>query len=157
MASYKILVKHKEEFFDAESERIKKDILISGIKNIISVKIAQIYEISGDISFQEIKEISKDLLVDPLTQLLFINFSLENESGKLAVEVYYKGGVTDSVAETIKIGIDDMNIKKELFVRTGKRYSLEGDLSKEEVKKIAEGILSNTVVQAYNIISGNVS
>ena len=149
MANYRILVKYKNDIFDAEAERIKKDIFNLGIKKSVSVKIAQIYEISSKISFDEIRGICNNLFVDFLIQQLFINFDpSENNS---SVDVYYKTGVTDSVAETIKLGINDMGIKEFFSIRTGKKYYLGNNLSKQELKKIARKVLSNTVIQEYKI------
>mgnify|MGYP001558833125 CR=1 FL=1 len=153
MAEYKILVKYKNGIFDADAERIKKDIFSLGIKKNVSVKIAHLYEISSEIGFDKIKNICNNLLVDFLIQQLFINFDLsENNS---AVEVYYKIGVTDTVAETVSIGINDIGIKRTFSIRTGKKYYLGNNLSRQEIKKIAEKILCNTVVQKYEIIDGN--
>ena len=72
-----------------------------------------------------------------------------------AVEVYYKIGGTDTVAETVSIGINDIGIKRTFSIRTGKKYYLGNNLSRQEIKKIAEKILCNTVVQKYEIIDGN--
>jgi len=154
VAKYNVLVKYKNGIFDAEAERIKKDIFdlginVSDIKKTISVKIAHLYEISSEVNSDKIKNICNNLLVDSIIQQLFINSdSSENNS---TVEVYYKTGVTDSVAETIKIGIDDMGFKDFFKIRTGKKYYFSGSLSKQELKKIAEKVLSNTVVQEYKI------
>ncbi|OGS45476.1 MAG: hypothetical protein A2539_05065 [Elusimicrobia bacterium RIFOXYD2_FULL_34_15] len=149
MSNYKILIEHKDNALDAESKGTLKDIIDLGLKTVKSIKVSQIYEISGDISLHEIEEISNDLLVDPITQKITIN-SDSKESG-IAIEVYYKSGVTDAVADTVHIGIKDMNIDKDVKVRTGKRYFLKGKLSSTNVKNIAEKILSNTVVQEYVI------
>lgn len=150
MANYQVLVKYKNGIFDAESERIKKDTITLGINGIVSIKTSYIYEISGNISFQLIKRICKDLLVDPVTQMVFINF-FDVDTG-YGIEIYYKKGVTDSVADTLKIGIADMGIKKELSIRTGRRYFLAGRLSPKDIIQIAEKVLSNPVVQEYRII-----
>lgn len=150
MADYKILVKHKDEFFDAEAEGIRKDISDFGIKGISSVEVAHLYNISGDISRKEVGKICRELLSDPLTQSVYINNgSQKNNTGR--IEVNYKDGVTDAVADTVKIGIADMGVKKKLSIRTGKKYFLKGNLSKKEMKGIAEKILSNAVVQEYKI------
>lgn len=153
MAEYKILVKYKNGIFDADAERIKKDIFSLGIKKNVSVKIAHLYEISSEIGFDKIKNICNNLFVDFLTQQLFINF--DPSENNFAVEIYYKVGVTDSVAETVKIGINDMGIKGSFSIRTGKKYYLGNKLSKQKLKKIAEKILSNTVIQEYRITDGN--
>ncbi|MFH1541070.1 MAG: phosphoribosylformylglycinamidine synthase subunit PurS [Elusimicrobiota bacterium] len=153
VSEYKILIKYKDNIFDAEGEKIKKDILNLGFEGISSIKTAQMYKITGDISFEEVKDISENLLLDPITQLLFINS--ESKHNGCMVEVFYKYGVTDSVAETVNLGIKDINIKKNLDIKTGKKYFLQGKIQENKIKIIIEKSIVNTLIQEYRIIYGS--
>lgn len=153
VADFKIFIKHKEELQDAESIKIKKEIIDFGLKKITNVVVYQIYEIAGDISNEEIQKISQELLVDPVAQNFYINATQEHQGWE--VEIYYKQGVTDAVADTVKIGMEDMNLKKDISIKTGKKYFIEGELTLEDVKKISLKILSNPLVQEYSIINAN--
>lgn len=150
MNKYTILAKYKNDVFDADAEKIKRDIFDLGIKKTIFVQIAHLYEVSSGINSDKIKNICDNLLIDPLIQQPFIDADPSKNCS--TVEVYYKTGVTDSVAETIKIGINDIGIKEPVSVRTGKKYYFGGSLSKQELKKISEKVLSNTVIQDYKIV-----
>ncbi len=153
MADYKIFIKHKEELQDAESIKIKKEIIDFGLKKVENIVVYQIYEISGALSNEEIQKISQELLVDPVAQNFFINSTQEHQGWE--VEIYYKQGVTDAVADTVKIGMEDMNLKKDVMIKTGKKYFIEGELTLADVKKISLKILSNPLVQEYSIINAN--
>lgn len=67
-----------------------------------------------------------------------------------AVEVSYKQGVTDAVADTVKKGINDLGIKKVSYVRTVQKYIIDGNLSKEEIEKICKDLLANPVIQNFS-------
>ncbi|MCM8778068.1 MAG: phosphoribosylformylglycinamidine synthase subunit PurS, partial [Candidatus Omnitrophica bacterium] len=70
----------------------------------------------------------------------------------IVVDVFYKKGVTDAVAETVDIAVKDAGIKKDVKISTGKRYYIKGDLTKKEIELICEKVLANRLVQDYVII-----
>ncbi|MDD5066805.1 MAG: phosphoribosylformylglycinamidine synthase subunit PurS [bacterium] len=150
MTEYKVFIRHKDEITDAESEKIRKDIRDLGIRGIREITVYQMYKISGDISSSGIEKICRELLVDTIAQVYYIG-QLPGHQG-FSIEVDYKKGVTDSVADTVFLGITDMNMKADLKIKTGKKFILEGDLIDEQVKRISEKILANTMIQEYNII-----
>ena len=149
MAEYKIIIKNKEHIFDSEGDKVKKSVTDLGIKKNVSVRAAHIYEISGNISAEKINRICGEMLVDPVAQEFAVNGKRVDK--EKSVEVYYKDGVTDTVSETVQIGIRDIGIDSPLSVKTGKKYLFAGDVSKTELKIIAENILSNEVVQRHKV------
>ena len=159
---------------DREGEAIKNDIQDLGIKKVKRVKTAQIYLIEGKISQSQTRTICQDLLIDPLIQEYQTTKSLRAiakqsheiatssalKSGLLAmtskfnpwiVEVWFKKGVTDTVAESAAKGIRDMGIKGVKNVRTGKKHLLFGSLSPKEVEIICQRLLANSIIQNYSV------
>lgn len=134
---------------------VMKNIKETGIAGVKDVITAELYCFEGDISLEEMKEIAEEVLLDRVIQKYFIR-EKEDVSGKqgynFVVDVFYKKGVTDAVAETVSIAIKDAGIKKDLRISTGKRYYIKGDLTKAEIKLICEKVLSNCLVQDYFII-----
>lgn len=153
MKKYTVYVRHRAKIFNAQEIAVKRDIEELLQKKISTLRIANVYEISGMISRKKIKEIANRLLLDSLTQVVSINRQPFKTTG-LVVEVFYKDGVTDSVGEIVQLGITDLGIDKVKSVRTGKVYFLKGEVSVGEVKKIAEKVLANTVIQNYFITNG---
>ena len=140
---------------DSEGEGIKNDIQDLGIKKVKRVKTAQIYLIEGKISQSQKKAICQDLLIDPLIQKYHIktqHSTLNTQHSKCwIVEVWFKKGVTDTVAESAAKGIRDMGIKGVKSVKTGRKYLVFGSLSSEEIETISQRLLANKVIENYSI------
>ena len=76
---------------------------------------------------------------------------LENNS----IEVWYKSGVTDTVSQSVIKAIKDLGIMEELAVKTGKKFCFEGKKTDtNKLKKIATGLLANTLIQEYLVKGG---
>jgi len=74
-----------------------------------------------------------------------------NDEQVFIVQVWYKKGVTDAVADTVKKGALDIGIKGIDSAKTGYEYTITGDISCENIEKICKGLLANKVVQEYVI------
>ncbi|MDP3791875.1 MAG: phosphoribosylformylglycinamidine synthase subunit PurL [Candidatus Omnitrophota bacterium] len=145
---YRVEVREKDGFYDAVGESVKKDILDLGFKNKVEeVKFVYVYLLEGDINEIDIKKISEELLIDPVTQEYSFNGSVCNEKEFKAVEVAYNPGVMDPVEESAKKAIQDLGIKGVREVRTAKKYLIKGKLSESQIRSIAEKLLYNKVIQ----------
>ena len=65
------------------------------------------------------------------------------------VDVFFHAGVTDTLAESVLIGARMLAISTLEHVETGKRYLLDGRLSVNDARTIAESLLYNPVIQHY--------
>ena len=107
-----------------------------------------VFLLEGDISRDEIKRISDELLVDPIVeQYSFdLKFPLQS-SAHHVVEIAYNPGVMDPVeASTIK-GIRDLGVKGISAVRTARQYHLYGKLSAKQLDSITARVLMNKLIQ----------
>lgn len=66
------------------------------------------------------------------------------------VEVAFRPGVTDVAAREAQRGMVEIGLPA-CEVATGVRYELEGDLSTDDLRKLAQQLLCNTTVQHYAI------
>ena len=158
---YLIEVSYKPGFFDALGNTAKKDIKDLGIPGVSKVKSAQLYHIEGEIKEKELKFLCEELLSDPITQQYKISISSDGRwKTRLAarqakdehiftVQVWYKKGVTDAVADTVKKGTIDLGIQGMNTVKTGYEYTIIGNVSSEQIERICRGLLANKVVQEY--------
>jgi phosphoribosylformylglycinamidine (FGAM) synthase PurS component len=141
----RIIIKNKNEFKDSFGDSVKKSIIEDLEIKVKSVKTADVYEIKGIITPEEIAEI----LVDPVLQ----DFSAENlgKTGKEAIEIEigFLDGVTDNVGETVRQSVKKI-FNKDVFVKTSKLYFIEG-VDKDNVKKICDNILFNKLIQYCRI------
>jgi phosphoribosylformylglycinamidine synthase len=59
--------------------------------------------------------------------------------------------VTDTVAGSVMKAVKDLGIDRELKVKTGQKYVFEGDINLKTVRRIADKLLANPMVQEYRI------
>ncbi len=145
---YRVEVKEKDGFYDAVGESVKKDISDVGLKNRVKkVRFVYVYLVEGDINEADIKKISEELLIDPVTQEYSFKGSVCDEKEFSVVEVAYNPGVMDPVEESAKKAIQDIGIKGVKEVRTAKKYLIKGSFSAKEIQSIAEKVLYNRVIQ----------
>ena len=150
---WRVEVKEKDGFYDAAGESVKKDIIDLGFKNKVKeVKFIYVYLIEGNINETQLKKISEELLIDPVTQEYAYKRAIFDEKESKVVEVAYNPGVMDPVEDSAKKAIRDLGIESVTAVKTTKRYLIKGKLSKVEIHSIAEKILYNKVIQ--HIVKG---
>jgi phosphoribosylformylglycinamidine synthase len=153
---YKIIVHHKKQFRDRHGEHVRQDIVDSGItKAVPAVRFAQLYRIEGEITREEVSRIAAELLIDPVTESCeLLQMDGAQPGGKKAgrgIEVWLRHGVTDTVAGSVVKAVKDLGIDKELTVKTGQHYLFKGNISLNTVRRIADKLLVNSMVQEYLI------
>jgi phosphoribosylformylglycinamidine synthase len=96
--------------------------------------------------------IASELLSDRITECYRVNSKSAFRKYKFPIiEVLYKKGVTDTVAESIVKAIRDLGITKHVKINTGHKYCIHGNVSRTVLDKIASKLLANTLVQEYKI------
>lgn len=140
----------KDKFKDVFGEETKKNIEELGIKNVKKVRVANLYKIFSDTDKDRIKEVGKKLFVDVISEDFKV-YRFRRKKNIWTVEVWLKEGVSDPVGETARKTIIESGILKNVSVRTGKKYYIEGNIKKEIVRTICEKILANTLIHDYVI------
>ena len=150
---WRVFVKHKPGFTDHRGESIKKEWQHAGYKNVTKVLAGQAYEISGGLTELEVRRLADKLLTDPITQQAVLA-----PEGKVKVpadvrwaEVWPKTGVSDPVAETVRLGARDLNLSMDK-VRSGAVYEFYGKPLPKDVKAFCEGHLMNSLVQQVEVL-----
>ena len=147
-------ISYKPDVFDAVGHILKQDIADLGIKGVEEVRTGQIYWLEGDLPEEEARRICEELLADPITQtykLYPADKPPERVPGAWTVEVRYKPGVTDSVGDSVVKGARDMGINSLKRARSGQKYVIRGNLSREQVETICRRLLYNEVIQDYEL------
>ncbi len=147
---YKIEIRDKAGIFDAVGSGARKDILDLGIKGVREVRFIQIYIIEGNASYDEVRKICEELLVDRISQDYSINEQTSertNGQNEFVIEVAYNPGVMDPVEDSVLKGICDLGIEQEISVKTAKKYLIKGKLSGAQLKTISEKLLYNKLIQ----------
>ena len=145
---WRVEVKEKNGFYDAVGESVKKDIIDLGFRSRIKeVKFVYVYLLEGNINESEIRKISEELLIDPITQEYAYKSTVCDEKKFKIVEVAYNPGVMDPVEDSAKKAINDLGINGVHTIKTAKKYLLKGRLTPDEIHSIAEKVLYNKVIQ----------
>jgi len=145
---WKIEVERQEEFFDARGEGIKKDIIDLGISSVDRVRVIDVYLIEGSLNKKAVDQVCKYLLSDDIVQVYSFKEPLVKETaGVHLIEVAYNPGVMDPVEQSTKKAVADMEISGVESVCTARKYVIYGNVSKEEIHKIADKLLCNKTVQ----------
>lgn len=150
---YHIEVGYKDGILDAHGESVHKDISDLGVHSVNKVKSLQTYSLETNLPLSDMQILSERLLIDPITQQYTINTPLKPQGQKhFIIEVSFKKGVTDAVADTVVTGMKDLGLPNDgVTVHTGTKYILFGHLSKQQAETIAAKLLANTIVQDYKI------
>lgn len=148
---YEIEIMTKKSFANVRGEDLFSEIKGLGIKGITGSEYSALYKIEG-INSSEAKKIASELLSDKITESYVVRKdSEESKSDASIIEVWYRKGVTDTVAESIVKAVKDLGIKNDVNVKTGHKYYIYGKMSKAMLEKIATGLLANTLIQEYKI------
>jgi phosphoribosylformylglycinamidine synthase subunit PurS len=127
------------------------DIADLAIRTVEKTEIGEIYLIRGNTSPAGLKRVSRELLVDAITQQAYSG-RRRKPANTVAVEVWFKEGVTDTVGETALKGIKDLGLKGTRRILTGRRYFLTGrNITAHQAEAIAGRLLANEVIQTFQI------
>lgn len=158
---WKIEICGKSDAPDIVGGGILEDIADLGIAGVTSVRTVQIYWIEGNIDSQAVERICSNLLADPVTQHYIygeIKDDLPSQgvrsalfTNTWAIEIRFKSGVTDAVADSVLKGIRDANIMGVQAAQTGEKYWIQGSLDRAQLEIIAQRLLANEVIQTFEI------
>jgi phosphoribosylformylglycinamidine (FGAM) synthase PurS component len=144
-------VRYNKDAVDPLGEGAKSDIADLDVPELRSVRTICTYMIEGDVSEDDLRRTSLELLSDRLVQ----NYSysdtpekLVDTSGVWFVEVKNKPGVTDAVGDSTLSGMGVLGVSAD-SVKTGTIYLIEGELSEEHLETICRKCLANPIIQEY--------
>jgi len=149
----------KPPFRDRLGQALTGQIADLGIETISRVHTAQLYFIQADWTDAQVERCCLELLIDPLVQ----EYSYWASDGTMprpviaptgdahVVEVIFKPGVTDNLANDMLAGLRPLGLSDGTQVRTGQRFVLSGSLSGEDLENIARRVLCNPLIQTYTL------
>ncbi|MEM9345331.1 MAG: AIR synthase-related protein [Planctomycetota bacterium] len=110
---------------------------------------AKVFLIEAPLSDDQANAIASELLADPVIQTAALGTSGLADGARL-VEVHYKPGVMDPVAESTRDAIGEMFPEidpAQVYVATGERYDIVGESDDAKLTRFAETALGNPVIQ----------
>lgn len=121
-----------------------------GIASVCSVRYSKIFtiDLSDSCERDTVSRIASDLLTDPVTEqcdILHPDVISLLEADAVAIEVHFRPGVMDNVANSAMLALREMGIKTH-SVRTARRFVLSPSPSAEELRRIPR-LLGNDCVE----------
>ncbi|MDO8724826.1 MAG: phosphoribosylformylglycinamidine synthase subunit PurL [Candidatus Methanoperedens sp.] len=147
----RIEVGFKNGMRDALGESIKKRIREDLSIHVDSVRTIEIYTFDAALSNGQVKLLGEKLFADPIIQV-FSDKPLASDFLWL-IEVGYRPGVTDNVGATAKKASEDVLKTGINGVYFSRQYLINGDITKEDASNIAGGLLANSLIERWEIIS----
>ncbi|TMD58857.1 MAG: hypothetical protein E6I93_00810, partial [Chloroflexi bacterium] len=118
-----------------------------------TLRTAQLYHLTGNLSLPTIEQLTNRLLIDPVTQQATISQTTPTPQAEHIIDVFFHPGVTDTLAESVLTGASMLDITGLQRVETGHRYFLDSRLTRDQLRLITESLLYNPVIQQYTLIS----
>jgi phosphoribosylformylglycinamidine synthase len=128
--------------------RIQRDL---GIETK-EIKIIEVYTIDASLSEKHLESVKMDF-ADPVTQVA--SFSPLAADFEWLVEVSFLGGVKDNAGDIAKEAIQHLLGKKlesDEKVYFSRQYLIKGEVSRDDLEKIAKEMLSNDLIEEYTIL-----
>ncbi len=165
---YRVEVSMRPDLPDARGESLRRQAIGLGIGGIEAIRVSDLYFLEGDLDDARVARLCDALLYDPVVEQAAIRplaqdaphrsgavqpedpLRLGGESAH-TVEVALLPGVTDSVAESLLAGAAMIGVAGLTRAATGRRYLIHGRVGLSEVRRLAEGLLANEVIQSYAV------
>ena len=167
MTVYSIQVRAILPQHDVQAHRLAREIIQlspQGLPSLaslsdtpLSLSTASLYHLSGTLDSPQLDQLLSQLLADPVIQEAFVVNDSSTDTAHHIVDVFFHAGVTDTLAESVLTGAQMLGISTLEQVETGKRYQLDGRLSVQDARTIAESLLYNPVIQHYEFHATSMS
>jgi phosphoribosylformylglycinamidine synthase subunit PurSL len=156
MPIYKFLVYNKTN--NPRNGGHLRDAHALGFQHLKSIQVQNLYFIEGQLSQEDSQQLALKLLSDPVTQVAswveLPLFLLPPEDDSVMLEVAFRPGVTDPVAEQLVRAAHELNLTGVHRAATGQRFVLCFDDKVDRMssaKSIAKSLLANNVIQHWTI------
>ncbi len=150
MTIYRFVVRFNQP--DPRSAGYLADARALGFDTLQRLECQDLYFIEGQLSQEECRQLALKLLSDPVVQTVTSSAfqAAGGERSENVVEVAYRPGVTDPVAEQIVRAAQELGFEGVQRAATGLRFQVEG-LDVEQVSRLAKQLLANNVIQHWTL------
>ncbi|NWF68845.1 MAG: phosphoribosylformylglycinamidine synthase subunit PurL [Chloroflexi bacterium] len=123
-----------------------------GIERLTACERLRLFFLQGTLTQQEVETVSAQLLADPVTETFRV-LPAEHDliDTTTRIEVTLLPGVTDPAAESLLRAAHSLGISALERAATGYAYLVQGDLSADELQRLAVEVFSNPVIQRHTL------
>jgi len=155
---YRIEVIHKKDCKDPDGLRALADVRDLGIEQVENIRTINVYLVDGELDRQQARRLTESLFLDPVVQQYRICDPDQErwpwlEEGQVhSIEVKRKPGVMDTVQQSALKGAADLGLAEGVEgIRTAQKYLIRGELSQEQLERIARKALANDTIEEVHI------
>ncbi len=144
---------------DPRSEGFLHDAHALGLTQVESIECSDLYFLRGNLNDENLNEITDRILLDPVTQS--VNWQVFDPSSvnstsftdqEMVVEVAFRPGVTDPVAEQLLRVTHMINDFQVDSAASGLRFVIHGQgLTQPLMHQLAKRLLANDIIQFYTL------
>lgn len=151
----KLKIKTRKELADPEGEYVRKKAEAYFGFSVADVRVIRVLAIDAPFSAHQLEQIRREIFTNPVTQ--------ESSYSSLAspcdwlIWVGLRPGVKDTAGSTAVEAIEDFlgpSFGAGQSVYASKIYEIRGDLGENEVRRIAEELLANPLIQRWRVYQG---
>jgi len=155
---YRVEVIHKQHCKDPEGLNALAEALDLGIRSVQDVRAVNVYIVDGELNREELRELCERLFLDPVVQQYRIcgpeqqSWPWAEEGQVHCIEVSRKPGVMDPVQQSAMKGAADLGLAHKVqSIRTARKYLVRGELSMEQLERLALKALANRTIEDVHI------
>ncbi|HTG82622.1 MAG TPA: phosphoribosylformylglycinamidine synthase subunit PurL [Geobacteraceae bacterium] len=151
--AHRIEIALKDTMRDPRGERIKGEIEHFLHLPVTQVRTIDVYTVDTGLSTAELEKVASEPFCDAVIQTWSID--APGATGfDFLVEVGYRPGVTDNVGRTAREAIEYISgrpFQPGEGVYTSVQYAISGNLTENDVERIATELLCNTLIQRFQV------
>ncbi len=146
-------IRLKDELFDAEGNGIKKKAREYLGLDVDNIRVVRVITIDKEFNQKELERIRREIFTNPVTESS--SYMPISRDFDWIIWVGFRPGVKDSPGETAVEAIEDLlgiRFEKGEAVYTSKIYEIKGRLELDQVKRIAQELLANELIQQWRVV-----
>ncbi len=147
-------IRLKDELKDAEGDGIRRKSREYFGFEVDDIRTIRVLTIDGDLDSRQLDRIRKEIFTNPVTEES--SFSPMATNFDWVIWIGFRPGVRDTAGSTAVEAIEDLlgiRFKPDQDVYTSKLYEIRGQVSEEQVRRIAGDLLANDIIQQWKVFS----
>jgi len=160
---YRIELIHKQDHKDPAGLAALADIHDLGVTDVADVRAVDVFLVDGELTGAELDTLVRRVFLDPVVQQYRVcgmgqtAWPWAEGDGVHAIEVKRKPGVMDPVQASAMRGAADAGLADKVeLIRTARKFLVRGELSAEQLDRVAWKALGNAAIEEVHIDDPNV-
>jgi phosphoribosylformylglycinamidine synthase len=150
--TYLVEITVRDLMADIEGRRALHELRDFGLAEVNRVRSVRLYAVNGPFSPRDMDRIASVFLADPVVEMYSINQPVVPSRDNLdqLVEIARRPGVMEPVEASALKGIAELGYTAN-WVRTGRRYIINGQIGKRDLLAAVNRILANPVIEQVSV------